>query len=203
MRNTNSSYEVVELSIDQIDQDFINDWANLNDRCLDAIVYLDPAFIFPALKYLAHKHVILTVLYDTDNEDHSLVGLGLFEFCLGTFRFPLPYLVVYKSTHSFLSGLVIDRDKTEEVVSVLLEYLARKYWYTFGVRFIDFAIEDRLGLILQNSDRTKWYKLWDYQRVIYTIPQTTDESWSGGISKNSLKNYRRHWRELHKLGSLE
>ena len=83
-------YEAVKIGFDQIDQNFIRDWIDLIGRSSDPNVYLDPAFILSAFKYLGHKKILIVALYDINSERRILVGLGVFEFYMATFRHPFP-----------------------------------------------------------------------------------------------------------------
>jgi len=196
-------YEAVKIGFDQIDQNFIRDWIDLIGRCTDPNAYLDPAFVLSALKYLKHKRITIVALYHVYSEQRILVGLGVFEFYMATFRHPFPQFQAYKSTHSPLSGLLIDRDMTFEIVSFLMKYLGTRYWYMVGVRFRDFPTTDALGQVLGQFDKGKWTTFWDYRRAVYTIPEERGDSWSGEISKKRLASYRKSLRDMEKLGALD
>ncbi|MFZ5892891.1 MAG: GNAT family N-acetyltransferase [Myxococcota bacterium] len=113
-------------------------WAELEGRALEPNAYLSPYFVVPALKHLDPEREVLALLIearDGSSAEPHLVGIGVFQPVSGTRQFPLPHLVAYRSRHSFLSGLLLDREHAEAAVRALFLQLREHRWRWHGLEF--------------------------------------------------------------------
>jgi CelD/BcsL family acetyltransferase involved in cellulose biosynthesis len=118
---------------------FLSHWDDLETRALDPNPFLSPRFAIPALQRLSSEAdkdpVVLTVESDTETR---VLGLGIFEACQGTRLLPLRHLRSWKSPHSLLDGVLLDRDHPFEVATALFRWAVAQ-----GNRWHGFAFEGR------------------------------------------------------------
>ncbi len=109
-------------------------WCDLEARAIEPNAYLSPHFALPAIRHLDPAAGISIVLIESGAPGSTtLLGAGLFRGVPATRAFPLPHLVAYRSAHSFLSGLLIDRDSARDAVEALFDHLYAIRWRWHGV----------------------------------------------------------------------
>lgn len=109
-------------------------WCDLEGRAIEPNAYLSPHFALPAIRHLDRDAGISIALIESGAPGSTtLIGAGLFRGVAATRTFPLPHLVAYRSAHSFLSGLLIDRDRALDAVEALFDHLYAIRWRWHGV----------------------------------------------------------------------
>ncbi|MEY4754558.1 MAG: hypothetical protein RJA44_2233, partial [Pseudomonadota bacterium] len=94
-------------------------WSQLEGRAADANAYLSPHFVLPALQYLDPGLQALIVVVQ-ERRSGVWHGLGVFTAARASRLCPLPQLTGYLSRHSYLGGLLVDRDAVDAVIAALL-----------------------------------------------------------------------------------
>lgn len=99
-------------------------WVALEARATEPNAYLSPHFVLPALRHLdpGLRPVVLMVERGR-GVDASLVALGVFTSVTASRLCPMPQLVGYQSRHSYLGGLLVDRDHVREAVAAMYAYV--------------------------------------------------------------------------------
>lgn len=131
-----SSYHIRLAHLDEIDVQTVGAWEDLGRRSLEANAYLSPHFVLPSVRYLDFGRSPLFILIErVHGGSRDLAGLGVFTVHPPNLHFPLPYLCAYCSKHSYLTGLLIDRDYAEPAIEALFDFFggAGSKWH--GIEF--------------------------------------------------------------------
>jgi CelD/BcsL family acetyltransferase involved in cellulose biosynthesis len=188
---------------------FLADWLDLERRAVEGNMFLSPHFVLPALQHLdPRKRPLQLAIYRNDAEGARLIGLGLFIARPPTVRFPLPHLEAYRSPHTFLTGMLLDRDSQWLALEGLGAYLssARVQWC--GIEFEDRLADGALDQIHQDKAITsmvRWSEYYRHRRAILTPAAARDMSTAvladGGFGKD-LRRKRRRLGEKGEVGWL-
>jgi len=101
-------------------------WAALESRAIEPNAYLSPHFVIPAARYLTPAQAPLIFFVErVAAGERELVGVGVFTQAAATKRTPVRRLVGYRSRHSFLSGLLLDRGYAAQALEALLEFVRK------------------------------------------------------------------------------
>jgi hypothetical protein len=142
-RPPRSGTRTSQLTVQSIDAraippELVEAWADLEGRALEPNAYLSPHFVLPALRHLNPTAPVFALMVEEEQAPgapRKLVAVLLCESTLGTKTFPLPHLRVYRSLHSFLTGVLVDRDQPEEALGALLDHVERNRWRWHGLEF--------------------------------------------------------------------
>lgn len=109
---------------DALDARVVAAWAELESRAAEPNAYLSPYFVLPALRHLTPGVPAKVFLVErVDETGPKLVGLGVFTPARASRQFPLPRLVSYRTVHSPLNGLLLDRECQSLALQALLKYV--------------------------------------------------------------------------------
>lgn len=130
------SFTLKVLEFAQIDEPLVCRWSQLEQRAVESNAYLSPHFVLSALLHFAPRRKPLFVFVDhhQGGEDH-LVGVGVFERVMASPKMPVPHLRAYRSPHSYLTGLLIDRDCIDPVIELFFSYFMHPDAKWSGVEF--------------------------------------------------------------------
>jgi len=99
-------------------------WSALESRAVEPNAYLSPHFVLPAARYLTPELPVQVFLVERLTGTHrDVVGVGVFTQGAATPRFPLPRLVAYRTEHTFLNGLLLDRACPSDALRALLTHV--------------------------------------------------------------------------------
>ena len=127
-------YNAKYFRYEDVDDDLVESWKNLGLRSREDNAYLSPDFVLPAIKYLADdSRVYITAAYR--EEDSSLCGIGVFTYRFGTIDFPLPHFESFKSTHSYLTGVLLEEVDALNILKEMLSLIKRSSPRVFGIKF--------------------------------------------------------------------
>lgn len=115
---------VRRLSLADLTPHDLQAWTALEARAAEPNAYLSPHFVLPALRHLDPQ--LKPVLLAVEREGHTgteLIALGVFASVAGSRLCPLPQLVGYLSRHSYLGGLLVDREHLEVAVGAFFDHL--------------------------------------------------------------------------------
>jgi hypothetical protein len=116
----------------------IEAWRALEMRALEPNAYLSPDFVLPALKHLEPEARPIAFMVEAPGlslDKPYLLAVLLAHVSPGVLAFPLPHLRAYKSRHSYLSGLVLDRELGSAALAALLEHVAAESPSFNGIDF--------------------------------------------------------------------
>jgi len=111
-------------------------WSDLESRAIEPNAYLSPHFALPAIRHLDRDAGTVIALIETCAPGSTaLIGVGVFRGVPATRTFPVPHLQAYRSPHSFLSGLLIDRECGRAAIDGLFDQLHAMRWRWHGLAF--------------------------------------------------------------------
>jgi len=180
-------------------------WADLEDRALEANAYLSPHFVLPAIRHLDPAAQILIVLVERDQGSTcEIVGVGVFQLCAATKRFPLRHLVAYRSCHSYLSGLLVDQQYAAAVLQTFLDFFCGADTDWHGVEFTERAAEGPLAELLAITAAGRGLRWFEYGRIYRAIlvPNEAGEPYLKSQLASRRKDHRRRMRRLSDRGEV-
>lgn len=101
-------------------------WSALESRAAEPNAYLSPHFVLPAMRWLTPGDASRIVLVERGDAESGgeLVGVGVFTLPPSSHRFGLRHLLAYRSIHSFLCGILLDRSCVTEALRTLVSHVA-------------------------------------------------------------------------------
>jgi CelD/BcsL family acetyltransferase involved in cellulose biosynthesis len=129
----NPGYRVRIVTEKEVSPTMVSAWSELESRSIEPNAYLSPHFVLPAIRHLDPGANVLIALVGRGSTD--LAGVGIFRSVSGTRAFPLPHLVAYQSRHSFLNGLLLDRQHAAQALDALFDHLRAMRWWWHGLEF--------------------------------------------------------------------
>jgi CelD/BcsL family acetyltransferase involved in cellulose biosynthesis len=142
MSNCKPVFSTRTVEARQVGAAEIQAWAALESRAIEPNAYLSPHFVLPATRYLTPKSDTLVTLIERSGSGlRELVGVGVFDKSQASIRLPVPRLVGYRSLHSPLGGLLLDRDCHVQALEALLRHIRaempRSYVLEFSATWAD------------------------------------------------------------------
>lgn len=197
------NFRVRTLNLEDLNHEIIRLWVELEGRAIESNAYLSPYFILPALKHLTpDTRPIIIIIENNEGGNRKLTGVGVFEFTYGTKKMPLPHLKAYKSTHSFLTGLLIDSDFVEPTITALFSFFCKPDSNWHGVEFVDrygdTELTNQLDKVASRVGST-WF---NYDRKLRSmlIPK---ESGTDFLTHSKKKDLARRMRNLRSAGEVQ
>lgn len=181
-----------EIGPAQVDQ-----WRDLYDDSLSPNIYMSPDFVLTALGTICSDDPIVICITVNDR----LFGLGILQENRRSLNFPLRSTKLFKTIHSFQSGILFRKGITDEVVDTFLsELILRGQSY---VSFVDFAMTTTTAKkVIASAKRLDfhWYELRRYSRPTLTLCMPIEE-WKA-TRKKIVSEADRQRRRLTKQGRL-
>ena len=192
-----------------LDEKALASWASLEDRALENNAYLSPRFLTPALRRLGSpKEVSATVVAFVEKTGPGLpdlVGAGVFVRSHGTKKFPLPHLRAYGCLHSYLSGLLLDKDEAEAAVGSFFRFFCGNEAVWHGVAFPNFTAEgpqaDLIAAAAKEFGLT-WHESERNHRAVFVPSESGDAYVSTQVAPRRIKELRRLKRRLEEKGDV-
>ncbi|MBI5307188.1 MAG: GNAT family N-acetyltransferase [Planctomycetes bacterium] len=193
------------LRCNDIGNDIVNQWSDLEGRAAYGNAFLSPNFILPAVKYLTPDNApLFLIVTKTTNIENKMIGMGIFEYSLGTKKFPLPHLKAYRTPHSYLGGLLIDDENMQISLDAIFRYI-NKSRYLFGIEFVDHVEDTELARNIEISAmkyNMDWYLDKRKKRAIL-VPHKIDQNYIAlHYPSKRMKSIRRKYNYLSKLGEV-
>jgi hypothetical protein len=130
-------FRVRQVQFDELDHETVKSWESLEDRALESNAYLSPRFVIPAMRHLGKpeelRQTIFVFVEKANGVTVDLVGAGVFVKTAGNRSFPLPHLRAFRSLHSYLAGILIDRDEAEGTLRSFFQFFCNKNANWHGV----------------------------------------------------------------------
>jgi Acetyltransferase (GNAT) domain len=192
-----------------LDEETISRWGLLEERALESNAYLSPRFVIPAARHLAGPkeapEILFVFVEKVNGGVDRLSGAGVFLPSAGTPSLPFPHLKAFLSPHSFLSGLLIDRDEAEEVARAFFQFFCRKEEPWHGVAFTCRASEGsqaRLLAAVAEDYGATWHESESTRRAIFVPGKGGDKYLQGHLSPHRAKMIRQMRRRLEERGEV-
>ncbi len=202
-------FRVRQAQFDELDRKTIESWESLEDRALESNAFLSPHFVIPAVRHLEKPEDLPQTMFvfveKANGGAVDLVGAGVFRKSSGDRRFPLPHLRGFRSLHSYLSGMLVDRDEAEGTLRSFFQFFCNKNATWHGVEFEyrpadGFQAErmtevaEELGLHWKEEERT--------HRAIFAPSEGGEEYIRSQFSSSRVKDLRRLKRRLEEQGEV-
>ena len=203
------SFGVRQVRFDELSAGLIESWASLADRALESNAYLSPHFVIPAIRHLGTpeeaRRTIFVFVEKTTGETARLVGAGVFVRVPGNRNLPLPHLRAFRSVHSYLSGILVDRDEAEGAVRAFFRFFCDKRAAGHGVEF-EYRPVDGPQAELITRVAAEFGSLWKeqerIQRAVFTPSEGGDAYIASRLSSSRIKEIRRMKRRLEDQGEI-
>ncbi|TXC65119.1 GNAT family N-acetyltransferase [Piscinibacter aquaticus] len=126
-------------------------WVALEARAAEPNAFLSPHFILPALRHLDPQIKPMALFVErVFAGQRELLGVAVLRRTAGTRSFPLSHWIAYASRHSYLSGLLVDQERPDEVIETVLHHLDRKGGHN-GLELPRVELDGRVGRALAES----------------------------------------------------
>lgn len=201
----NSEFKLRVLDIADVDSPLILAWNELEQRAVEPNPFLSPNFVLPALVHLENKRkVIFLFVEKLSMGSNTLVGVGLFTLDNPSKYFPLPHLTAFHTKYSYLSGLLVDRNCVDNVVSVIYRYISNpnNKWQSLVLHDKSLCeLSDDSEKRITTELGLKWvpYKEWERAKLVIGERENVAQN----LSRNVKKALQRRTRRLEELGEIK
>lgn len=200
--NADTKTTIVE-SLSDLTDELIAQWRALEDNALEGNIYASADFIIPALRYLTPEtHPIIIFIH----KSNKLILAGAFQKNLRSFRKPFQTISSYHSTHSLLSGFLIEKNAAEIGLSEFFKLFRtnRKSWKAIELHLhIDDSEQSKLVKMKAKEHGFLWLETHSQTRAILIPEIYSNSNPALSVSKSLLKNIKKSKKELAALGNLE
>lgn len=201
-------YRVRVSRFHELDEGTVSAWRRLEERALESNAYLSPRFVIPAVRHLCgpkETGSVLFVFVESGSGVKRITGVGVFQQLAGTLSCPFPHLKAFLSPHSYISGLLIDRDEAGEVARAFFGFFCGRNRPWQGVDFPQCASEGpqaRLILDVAKEFGAEWHESCAAQRAIFVPKEGGEEYLKGRFSPHRAKMIRQARHRLEELGQV-
>jgi hypothetical protein len=126
MQGTDPRLRVRRLTLRDFTPSRLEAWTALEARALEPNAYLSPHFVLPALQHLDPSLRAVFLAVERDAPRGGLLALGVFTSVPASRLCPVPHLLGYCSRHSYLGGLLVDKDHAPAAFGALCDYARRR-----------------------------------------------------------------------------
>ena len=205
-RLPDNSIRVRTVHLEDVDPGLASAWDDLESRAIEPNAYLSPHFILPALRHLGTEQESLVVLVEKSDLGASrLIGVGVFSICAPTIRFPLRHLQAYRSRHSYLTGMLVDREHAESAIGSFLDFVSDSPFGLHGVEFSKWPIDRPINAAWRNAALARGIPCYDYRhspRAVLFPAQAGNAYVERHLSSSRRKDLRRRMRRLEERGKV-
>jgi hypothetical protein len=202
-------FHIRQVRFNELDRETVKSWESLEERALESNAFLSPRFVLPAIHHLEKpekvREMIFVFVEKMDGMVPDLMGAGVFVRSPGTRRFPLPHLRAYKSSNSYLSGILVDRENAEGTVRAFFRFFCSKNAPWHGVEFeyrsADGPQAELITMVAQEFGAT-WQEQERIRRATFIPSEGGDVYIQTQISSGYAKDLRRRRRRLEEQGKV-
>ena len=194
------------LGYHQLSDQDIKRWCELEERSIEENAYLSPHFILPTLKYFPPRGKAMIVFIETGaGNTADLLGVGVFECSPRTIQLPVPHLKAYRCPHTYLAGLLIDKQHFGETTDAFFSFFhdSREDWC--GVEFLNRRKESELASrfdIAASQLDICWFEYSSQRRSILLRERSGDANMKTILASKRRKILRQNLRRLNDLGKV-
>jgi hypothetical protein len=201
-----SLYAISELLPSHVTDEFVQEWVALESRALEPNVYLSPHFSLPAIKHLAPElKPSIIAIYSRQLDRSRLVGLAIVVLCPPRRDFPFKHLMCFESIHSFLSGILLDRDVAVPAANKFFEYLLKPGAPWHGLRINNWRGSGVQGDVMHaaaKSHGVKWCQAQSFNRAVLEPASVNETAYQTSYTAAGGKDMDRRVRRLRELGEV-
>ena len=203
------SFRVRQVRFNELDRETMKSWESLEERALESNAFLSPRFVIPAMRHLGNpqevRETVFVFVEKADGRVMDLVGAGVFVQSSGKRSFPLPYLRAYRSCHSYLSGMLVDREEAEGTVRAFFRFFCNEKapWHgvEFGHRSADSSQAELIIAVAEEFGST-WQERERVHRAVFIPSEGGDAYIKAQCSSGYIKDLRRRRRRLEEEGKV-
>ena len=199
---TPNHYSVTRKKYTDIDAAFIREWSSLCNRSAEPNAFLTPDFLIPAAQYLTPGE--RPRLYCVRDDRGKLVGFAPFHGITASKTLPLPHLRTLNTIHSFRSGLLVDSENVDPIITAVVDALAEDGWFAIEFRnqWLDSPI---IGSLIRACEDRKytWTVKDEDQRPGFSPSRIKDQYFQDHWSKNRRKTAKKNIKRLETLGDWQ
>jgi hypothetical protein len=195
------------LEHNELTEDRIKRWCGLEQRSIEQNAYLSPYFILPALKHLPPRGKPIFVFIEKGEGNASeLLGVGVFECSPRSIYLPVPHLKAYRCPHSYLTGLLIDRQHLKETTNAFFSFFhdSRAQWC--GVEFVERMKGTELASqfdIAAAKFEICWFEYSNQRRSVLLSERSGEAFVKNGLSNKRRKTIRQSLKRLSDFGTVQ
>jgi hypothetical protein len=202
-------FRVRQVQFDELDPKTVKSWESLEERALESNAFLSPRFVIPAIRHLGRPEELRKTMFvfveKVNGGGVDLVGAGVFVQSSGKRSFPLSHLRAFRSLHSYLSGILVDRDEAEGAVRAFFQFFCDKNATWHGVEF-EYCPVDGFQAELITGVAKEFGSLWEEEekihRAIFAPSEGGDAYIRSQFSSGRIKDLRRMRRRLEEEGNV-
>lgn len=204
-----TDYRLRSAAFRDLDAGTIAGWESLEERALESNAYLSPHFVIPAIRYLSRSkelgETMIVYIEKVGTGTTKMVGAGVFIRSSGTWKFPIPHLLAYRSPHSYLSGVLLDQDDAEGAIRAFFRFFCEKAAPWHGVRFTwRLAEGPQAALIARVAEEigVPWYENATFPRAILVPSEGGEVYIKARFSSHRHKTLSQRMRRLENKGEV-
>lgn len=197
------------MDVRRLEPDSLAAWHDLELRSLEPNVFLSPHFVLPALRHLDPDLKAIAVFVEAisssaDPSEARLVGLLVGHVAAGKRTFPVPHFVAYKSRHSYLTGMLLDREHPQEALTALLDFIRAQSPWWHGVQWNEtWADGPTYDLLVSACERMGMAQhRWETINRAVLFPQWDRERIQAAVV-SGMHEQRRRIRRLCEMGEVQ
>lgn len=197
------SIRTLALHPDQVDDRLIEAWRELEENALQPNAFLSPNFVLPAKKYLLPDESTEIILVERKSPaGTSLIGAGVFSARQPIRLIPFVHRDAFRSTHSFATGLLIDRQYSTEAIEAIFCHLLKCSWGTLiKIGYQEIPTENEQFFLIQEIAKhhnLSWHEYESYHRATLN-PQDVGQPYIDKKLKALQKDMNRCKRRLEEI----
>jgi CelD/BcsL family acetyltransferase involved in cellulose biosynthesis len=210
MAQSEPRLHVRQLAVRELTTRVLEAWSALETRAAEPNAYLSPHFIVPALRHLdpgVAPIVLVVERADGPNGDGAhgaLLAVGVFVSKKASLTVPVPHLVGYASRHSYLGGLLVDRDHVSAAVAALCAHARKSVLGWHALVLPKVRTEGPIAVVLEAQARARGLvveRIGTKQRAVLVPAAAGPEALKKALGKR-LSEIQRCKRRLAEKGEV-
>lgn len=198
-------WSVRRVEPDQMTARDVEAWADLESRAAEPNAFLSPHFVIPAVRYIQRGGNTAVFLVERLSAGgRQTVGAGVFRRSLASRYFPLPHMAAYRCTHSFSSGVLLDRDWCGEAFAALISEMSILEPLSQGIEVPLVRAEGalvRAAVSVPERGTVLFLDVETNERSVL-VPSEAEQLLDRPSFRRVLKDLNRRMRRLRELGEV-
>lgn len=198
--------QVIEMVYDDLTDEFVGRWADLESRSVEGNAFLSPHFVIPAVEHLKNAYNQKPLILGVESGDRSkLLAIGLFETARSSRLLPLTHLQSWRCEHTLFDGLLVDQQHGRAALGELFNWLGRQGRRWQGVAFTDRSADGTMHEWLEDAavhTGATWFEDWSRERAIISVDDVPEDCLQTLYSKNRRRTFRRAEKQLATFGDI-
>ena len=186
----------------------IASWKDLETNAVPSSLYLSRSFLEPAIRAQLGQGDPIYIVIEREGQ---WLGVGVFESVSGTRNIPLPHLRSWRTSHSYLDGMLIRQGDEQVALQAFWKFMQEEIHPWYAVEFGQLAEDDPVSQFLEQTAAQVGVELKkgpSVLRAMMDVPSSTDSSEEGAtadlsaISSRRAKSLRQSWNWLTRQGEV-